>query len=98
MFPETVKIHPQGSKGDLDIQVAVVGYKAEVLNSVGVSEPQSSIPAPPDPFQDEDYDYDYDDEGNFVVKESGIVEEISLTLEQDPEIDSHYEILKKEEL
>jgi len=95
---ETVKIHPQGSKGDLDIQVAVVGYKADVLNSVGVSEPQSSIPAPPDPFQDEDYDYDYDDEGNFVVKESGIVEEISLTLEQDPEIDSHYEILKKEEL
>ena len=76
-----------------------MGYQTQVLSSVGVSEPTSALPAPPEPFQDEDYDYDYDDEGNFVVKsEAGIVEEISLTLDLDHEIDSHYEILKKEEL
>ena len=95
MFSESVKIHPQGAKGDLDIQVAVIGYRPEVLKSVGVTEPQSTIPAPPEPFQDEDYeDYDYDSEGNFVVNShAGIVEEMSLTLTHDHEIDNLYESL-----
>merc|ERR1711981_122701 len=88
---ETVKVHPQGIGGDLDIQVAVVGYNPEVLASVGVPEPKSRLPTPPEPFQDdEDYDYDYDEEGNFVVTtEGGIAEEITLTLGHDHEIDSH---------
>merc|ERR1719397_486345 len=86
---ETVKVHPQGARGDLDIQVAIVGYNPQVLASVGVPEPKSNIATPPEPFQDdEDYDYDYDEEGNFVVTtDSGIAEEISLTLETDHEID-----------
>ena len=99
-FSETVKIHPQGTKGDLDIQVAVVGYRPQVLKSVGVPEPESKFPSPPEPFKDdEDYDYDYDEEGNFVVNsESGIAEEISLTLGPDHDIDKHYDIIRSEKI
>lgn len=100
LFSETVKIHPQGTKGDLDIQVAVVGYRPEVLKSVGVPTPESKFPSPPEPFKDdEDYDYDYDEEGNFVVNtESGISEEISLTLGPDHDIDKHYDIIRSEQI
>ena len=100
IITETVKIHPQGTKGDLDIQVAVVGYRPQVLKSVGVHQPESKLPSPPEPFKDdEDYDYDYDEEGNFVVtSESGIAEEISLTLGPDHDIDQHYDILRNEQV
>ena len=100
LLSETVKIHPQGTEGDLDIQVAVVGYRPEVLKSVGVPTPESKFPSPPEPFKDdEDYDYDYDEEGNFVVNtESGISEEISLTLGPDHDIDQHYDIIRSEQI
>ena len=99
IFLETIKIHPQGIVGDLDIQVAVTGYKTEVLDSVGAPLPTETIAEAPEPFKDddEDYDYDYDEDGNFVVGNSnqGIYEEVSLTLETDPAIDSIYDSIKK---
>ena len=93
-YLETIKIHPHGLIGDLDVQVAVTGYKRDVLMSVGAPLPTVDIPAAPEPFQEEeDEDYDYDDDGNFIVtsSKSGISEEISLTLATDPEIDSIYD-------
>ena len=90
---------PNGIIGDLDIQVAVVGYNLDVLKSVGAELPSEKIPAPPEPFkEDDDEDYDYDDEGNFIVLGSsgggGIAEEISLTLATDPQIDAQFDDLK----
>ena len=74
-------LHPTGRKGDLNIQVAVVGYREEVLASVGADMPPP-LPAPPAAFGgDDDEDYDYDDEGEPVVGEGeGLAEEVNLTL------------------
>ena len=88
---ETTKIHPHGLAGDLDIQVAILGYKTDILTSAGAELPDSPIPDPGEPFSDgDDEDYDYDDEGNFVVLGGGggIKEDIALTLGTDPDIDS----------
>ena len=88
---ETIRIHPNGVVGDLDVQVAVVGYDLDVLKSVGAEVPEAGIPDPGEPFSEpEDEDYDYDDEGNFVVLGGGggIKEDIALTLGTDPDIDS----------
>ena len=77
--------------GDLDIQIAILGYKMDILKSVGAELPDSPIPDPGEAFGDEeDEDYDYDDEGNFVVLGGGggIKEDIALTLATDPDIDS----------
>ena len=84
-------MHPHGIVGDLDIQVAILGYKMDVLTSAGAELPDSPVPDPGEPFSDEeDEDYDYDDEGNFVVLGGGggIKEDIALTLGTDPDIDS----------
>ena len=91
---ETIRIHPNGVVGDLDVQVAVVGYDLDVLKSVGAEVPEAGIPDPGEPFSEpEDEDYDYDDEGNFVVLSSnaGITEEISLSLGPDHFIDGIYD-------
>ena len=80
-------------KGPLDVQVAVVGYRAEVLASVGAATPPA-LPAPPTPFQeDEDYDYDYDDSGEPVARaeQGGLAEEIQLTLATDGELEALYD-------
>ena len=86
-----MKIHPHGIVGDLDIQIAILGYKTDILTSAGAEVPDTPIPDPGEPFgdEDDDEDYDYDDEGNFVVLGGGggIKEEVSLTLAMDSPID-----------
>jgi hypothetical protein len=91
--PGSQLFHPSGLKGPLDVQVAVVGYRDEVLGSVGASTPPT-LPAPPTPFQeDEDYDYDYDDSGEPVgrAEQGGLAEEIQLTLATDAELEALYD-------
>merc|ERR1711962_702890 len=40
----TVKLYPQGSKGDVDVQISILGYRNEVLKSVGVEMPRPLSP------------------------------------------------------
>ena len=83
-------IYPNGIKGDLDVQVAISGYKADVLKSVGI-EVAPDIPQPPEAFEDME-DYDYDDEGELIVSDNhGVAEEISLTLAVDAELEMIYD-------
>ena len=99
MFLETVRIHPHGLIGDVDIQVAIEGYDKEVLMSAGAALPTEDIPSPPEPFSEDydDEDYDYDDDGNFIVtsKSNGIADEISLTFGTDSSIDLVYDDLRQ---
>ena len=84
--------------GDVDVQIAIVGYNKDVLESVGAEMPSEDIPSPPEPFsEDYDEDYDYDDDGNFIVtsKSSGIAEEISLSFGTDSDIDKVYDALRQ---
>lgn len=86
-------IHPNGKVGDLNIQVAVAGYRENVLTSVGAPSPPS-LPSPPAPFgeEEEDEDYDYDDEGEPLLREGdGLSEEVELTLTTDGHIDLLYD-------
>merc|ERR1712013_79677 len=46
-FKTTQTMHPQGIKGDIDVQVAITGYKPDVLKSVGV-EVAPDMPTPPE--------------------------------------------------
>eukprot|EP00090_Calanus_glacialis_P028282 TRINITY_DN45475_c0_g1_i1.p1 TRINITY_DN45475_c0_g1~~TRINITY_DN45475_c0_g1_i1.p1 ORF type:complete len:919 (-),score=251.02 TRINITY_DN45475_c0_g1_i1:238-2994(-) len=89
-FKNTQVIYPNGIKGDLDVQVAISGYKADVLKSVGV-EVAPDIPQPPEAFGDME-DYDYDDDGELIVSDNhGVAEEISLTLAVDAELEMIYD-------
>ena len=94
-----MRIHPHGVIGDVDVQVAIVGYDKDVLESVGAEVPTEDIPSPPEPFSEDydDEDYDYDDDGNFVVtsKNNGIAEEISLSFGTDSDIDKVYDDLRQ---
>merc|ERR1712032_1119650 len=74
------------------IQVAVAGYRENVLASVGATSPPS-LPSPPAPFgEEEDEDYDYDDEGEPLLREGdGLAEEVELTLATDGHIDLLYD-------
>merc|ERR1712032_77708 len=76
----------------LNIQVAVAGYRENVLASVGATSPPS-LPSPPAPFgEEEDEDYDYDDEGEPLLREGdGLAEEVELTLATDGHIDLLYD-------
>merc|ERR1712127_1149189 len=76
--------HPSGAKGDFDIQVALVGYREEVLKSVGAQTP-APLPTAPAAFEeeeeDEDMDYDYDDNGEPVARAGeGLAEEVQISL------------------
>jgi len=83
-------MHPNGVKGDLDVQVAITGYKGDVLKSVGV-EVAPEMAQAPEAFED-DEDYDYDDDGELLVSENhGIAEELSLTLAVDAELEAIYD-------
>jgi len=85
--------HPTGRRGDLDIQVSIVGYKPEVLQSVGAVEPRQ-LPTPPMLLggAEDDYDdYDYDDNGEPVLPEKGLAEVVSLYLASDSEIEALYD-------
>ena len=90
-FPIATQVmHPNGVKGDLDVQVAITGYKADVLKSVGV-EVAPEMAQAPEAFED-DEDYDYDDDGELLVSENhGIAEELSLTLAVDAELEAIYD-------
>merc|ERR1712106_711863 len=89
----TQVMYPNGLKGNLDVQVAVTGYKANVLQSVGVEMPPAPA-SPPAAFGD-DEDYDYDDDGELIVSDDhGIAEELSLTLGTDAEIEQIYDNLR----
>jgi len=89
-FKTTQVMHPNGVKGDLDVQVAITGYKADVLKSVGV-EVAPEMAQAPEAFED-DEDYDYDDDGELLVSENhGIAEELSLTLAVDAELEAIYD-------
>jgi len=86
-------LHPNGIKGDLDMQVSITGYNKDILKSVGVEE-VPEIPSPPEAFEEFE-DYDYDDDGEIIINENhGIAEEISLTLAVDAELDAIYDDLK----
>merc|ERR1712130_1010338 len=66
-------VHPNGVRGDLDIQVSITGYRSDVLASAGVTQTP-----PPLPFGEEDYDdYDYDEETGEPITsgEVGVAEE-----------------------
>ena len=90
---DTQVMYPNGLKGNLDVQVAVTGYKANVLQSVGVEMPPA-LASPPAAFGD-DEDYDYDDDGELIVSDDhGIAEELSLTLGTDAEIEQIYDNLR----
>jgi len=88
----TQLVHPNGKVGHLNIQVAVAGYRENVLASVGAPSPPS-LPSPPTPFgEEEDEDYDYDDEGEPLLREGeGLAEEVELTLATDGQIDLLYD-------
>jgi len=84
---QTQMIYPGGIKGNVDVQVAITGYNAKTLESVGVDMPPA-LPSPPTAFDDME-DYDYDDDGELIVNnDQGIAEEISLTLETDAAIEA----------
>jgi len=90
-FKTTQTMHPQGIKGDIDVQVAITGYKPDVLKSVGV-EVAPDMPTPPEAFEDME-DYDYDDDGELIFSDNhGIAEELSLTLAVDAEIEALYDL------
>jgi len=90
-FKTTQVMHPQGIRGDIDVQVAITGYKPDVLKSVGV-EVAPDMPTPPEAFEDME-DYDYDDDGELIFSDNhGIAEELSLTLGVDAEIEALYDL------
>lgn len=74
---------PSGRKGDVDVYVAITGYRKDVLEALGVVAPPD-LPKPP-PFDD---DEDYEDEEEFVEHAHGLAETLELTLTTDAEIEA----------
>lgn len=84
-------LHPQSLEGDVDVQIAILGYSPEVLASVGAPTPRALSPPPTPDWDMEDYDEEEEEGG----ASRGVAETLELTLANDATVEAVADKFKK---